>query len=215
MEKVINRDLGKHLENGVLNNSQHGFRRGRSCQTNLIEFSDKVTQWADEGGCVDVVFLDFRKAFDKVDHKRLIVKLEAAGVRGNLLRWIENWLAGRKQRVVVNGESSDWILVESGVPQGSVLGGPLFDVYIDDIDLIILIAFLRKFADDTKLAMLIKSRQDADRFQEEINNLYKWAQDWAMEFNIEKCKVMHVGRSNPGYKYNMNGFRLWPSMKQV
>ena len=98
--------------------------------------------------------------------------------------------------------------MESGVPQGSVLGGPLFDVYIDDIDLIILIAFLRKFADDTKLAMLIKSRQDADRFQEEINNLYKWAQDWAMEFNIEKCKVMHVGRSNPGYKYNMNGVEL-------
>ena len=78
MEKVINRELGRHLENGVLNNSQHGFRRGRSCQTNLIEFFDKLTQWIDEGDCVDVLYLDFKKAFDKVDHKRLMVKLAAA-----------------------------------------------------------------------------------------------------------------------------------------
>ena len=208
MEKVVNRELGKHLEKGVLSNSQHGFRRGRSCQTNLIEFSDKVTHWLDEGGCVDVVYLDFRKAFDKVDHKRLLVKLEAAGVRGNLLKWIGDWLSGRKQRVVVKGESSDWIVVESGVPQGSVLGGPLFDIYIDDIDLAILIAFLRKFADDTKMAMLIGSKEDADRFQQDINNICKWANEWAMEFNIEKCKVMHVGRSNPRYKYLMNGLEL-------
>ena len=152
--------------------------------------------------------MDNLKTEHEVDHKRLLVKLEAAGVRGNLLRWIGDWLTGRKQRVVVKGESSDWILVESGVPQGSVLGGPLFDVYIDDIDLAILIAFLRKFADDTKLAMLIRSREDADRFQKDINEICRWADKWAMEFNVEKCKVMHVGRSNPRYEYFMNGAQL-------
>ena len=207
MEKVVNRELGKHLEKGVLSNSQHGFRRGRSCQTNLVEFVDQVTEWVDEGECVDVLYLDFRKAFDKVDHKRLMVKLAAAGVRGNLWRWIKDWLAGRKQRVMVNGEASDWLPVESGVTQGSVLGGPLFDIFIDDIDLMVL-AFLRKFADDTKLAQPIKSLEDAERFQRDIDNLCKWAHEWAMEFNTDKCKVMHVGRNNPRHKYQMDGVEL-------
>ena len=208
MERVVNRALGKHLENGVLYNSQHGFRRGRSCQTNLIEFYDKVTQWTDEGGSVDLLFLDFRKAFDKVDHNRLMVKLEAAGVRGNLWRWIKDWLSGRKQRVVVAGESSEWLPVESGVPQGTVLGGPLFDVYIDDIDLIVLLSFLIKFADDTKMAKLIKSMLDSIQFQADIDRLCKWVADWAMEFNAEKCKIMHIGRNNPRNKYYMNGVEL-------
>ena len=208
MEKIINRSLSIHLENGVLNNSQHGFRKGRSCQTNLIEFFDKITQWTDEGNCVDVLFLDFRKAFDKVDHERLMVKLAAAGVDGKLWHWIKDWLAGRKQRVIVKGESSEWLLIESGVLQGTVLGGPFFDVFIDDIDGVVVFCFIRKFADDTKMAMIIKSKEDADRFQEDINNLCKWAQDWAMEFNEQKCKIMHIGRNNPRYKYLMNGVEL-------
>ena len=93
MEKLINRSLSVHLENGVLHNTQHGFRKGRSCQTNLIEFFDKITQWTDEGNCVDVLYLDFRKAFDKVDHERLMVKLAAAGVHGKLWHWIKDWLS--------------------------------------------------------------------------------------------------------------------------
>ena len=208
MEKVVNRELSKHLENGVLNNSQHGFRRGRSCQTNLIEFFDKLTQWVDEGDCVDILYLDFQKAFDKVDHKRLMVKLAAAGVEGNLWRWIRDWLTGRKQRVVVNGEASGWLPIDSGVLQGSVLGGPFFDVFIDDIDFAALLAFLRKSADDTKLAMAIRSKEDADRFQRDIDNLCKWAEEWAIKFNQDKCKVMHVGRSNPRFTYHMNGIAL-------
>ena len=208
MEKVINRELSRHLENGVLNNSQHGFRRGRSCQTNLIEFFDKLTQWIDEGECVDVLYLDFQKAFDKVDHGRLMVKLAAAGIHGNLWRWIKDWLSGRKQRVVVNGETSDWLPIESGVLQGSVLGGPFFDVFIDDIDVAVLLAFLRKFADDTKMAKQIRSLEDAEQFQLDINNLCKWAEEWAMQFNQEKCKVMHLGRSNPRYAYSINGMQL-------
>ena len=208
MEKVVNRALGKHLENGVLYNSQHGFRKGRSCQTNLIEFYDKVTEWMDKGDSVDVLFLDFKKAFDKVDHSRLMVKLAAAGVQGNLWRWLKDWLTGRRQRVVVGGESSDWLPVESGVPQGTVLGGPLFDVYVDDIDLIVLFCFLLKFADDSKMAKLIKSLLDSTQFQADIDNLCKWAADWVMEFNTEKCKIMHLGRNNPRNKYFMNGVEL-------
>ena len=205
MEKLVNRALCTHLESGVLNNTQHGFRKGRSCQTNLIEFFDKVTQWTDAGDSVDVLFLDFRKAFDKVDHSRMMVKLAAAGVHGKLWRWIKDWLSGRRQRVVVKGESSEWIVVESGLPQGTVLAGPLFTVYVKDIDWAVIIAFILKFADDTKMAMAIKSFEDARRFQEDIDRLCKWAEDWAMEFNIEKCKIMHIGRNNPRYSYVMNG----------
>ena len=87
------------------------------------------------------------------------------------------------------------------------LGGPLFDIFIDNIDLFVL-AFLRKFADDTKLAQPIKSLEDAEHFQRDIDNLCKWAHEWAMEFNTDKCKVMHVGRNNPKHKYHMDGVEL-------
>ena len=85
---------------------------------------------------------------------------------------------------------------------------PLFDVYIDDIDLIVLLSFLIKFADDTKMAKLIKSMLDSTQFQADIDRLCKWAADWAMEFNAEKCKIMHIGRNNPRNKYYMNGVEL-------
>ena len=95
MERVINGTLSDYLERNVLENSQHGFRKGRSCQTNLIKFFDKVGGWLDEGKSVDVLYLDFAKAFDKVDHGRLIEKLAAEGVEGKLLAWLKDWLAGR------------------------------------------------------------------------------------------------------------------------
>jgi len=108
---------------------------------------------------VDVIYLDFQKAFDKVPHRRLILKLQAHGFGGNVLRWIENWLCGRQQRVVLNGQYSDWKWVLSGVAQGSVLGPLLFVVYINDVDEQIASKIL-KFADDTKnyhIAFAVKS----------------------------------------------------------
>ena len=110
--------------------------------------------------------------------------------------------------VVVKGETFESVLIESGVLQGTVLGGPFFDVFIDDIDDVVMFCFIRKFADDTKMAIIIKSKEDADRFQSDIDNLCKWAKDWAMEFNEQKCKIMHIGRNNPRFKYFMNGVEL-------
>jgi ribonucleases P/MRP protein subunit RPP40 len=170
---------------------------------------DKMTKIIDEGSNADIFYLDFAKAFDKVPHEKLIVKLEAKGVTGKVKKWIREWLKNRSQWVVIGNEKSEKSPVESGVPQGTILGPPLFTVHIDDIDLEALVAELVvKFADDTKGAKEIRSEEDSKQLQTIFDNLYAWLKKWDMEFNIPKCKIMHVGRTNPKYKYNMNGEEL-------
>ena len=105
----------------LIKGSQHGFAKGSSCLTNLLEFHESVCDWVDEGKAVDVVYLDFKKAFDKVPHRRLLAKVRGCGVAGQVANWIGNWLCGRKQRVAVSGRMSCWEDVSSGVLQGSVL----------------------------------------------------------------------------------------------
>ena len=213
MEKMVNGELSEHLENNVLSNAQYGFRKGRSCQSNLIDFLETTTKWIDDGRAFDVLYLDFSKAFDKVCHKRLMVKLEAAGIEGKLLDWIKEWLAGRKQRVVVDGETSGWADVLSSVPQGTVLGGTLFNLYINDVAELIK-SLIWKFADDTKLARIVETQEDADELQKDIDRLCEWARKWKMTFNREKCKILHVGRGNQMFEYKMDGVKLKPTEEE-
>ena len=209
-ESIMKDSIMDHLlDNNLIKSSQHGFMPGRSCSTNLITFLNKVTDIVDRGKAADIFYLDFAKAFDKVPHKKLIYKMYNKGIQGNILRWIENWLTGRTQSVKVGGELSAPCAVESGVPQGSVLGPPLFTVFIDDVDdYTPLLDLLNKFADDTKGLKVIESATDRDKLQSTLDNLSKWAEDWGMRFNIAKCKIMHVGRNNPRYEYNMAGIKL-------
>ena len=167
-----------------------------------------VTDTYDDGSSLDLIYLDFSKAFDKVPHEKLMKKAKAIGISGNLLRWIEQWLTGRRQRVVINGKSSGWIDVESGVPQGSILGPILFVIFINDIDNQItnLINIIRKFADDTKLGH--KVNNEAGVLQLCLDILFQWTIDWGMEFNIPKCKVLHIGRNNNHFKYYLNNIEL-------
>ena len=197
------------LENKLIKDSQHGFMPGRSCTTNLITFLDKLTEIVDMGKSADVFYLDFAKAFDKVPKNRLLQKMATKGIGGQILKWVEDWLTERTQVVRVGDKTSTECHVKSGVPQGSVLGPPLFTIFIDDVDdYAPLIDMLLKFADDTKGLQEISSLEDKQKLQNTLDSLGKWAEEWGMQFNVAKCKIMHVGRNNPGYEYHMAGTKL-------
>ena len=203
MERIVKDEIVTYVEkNKLISDAQHGFRTGRSPQTNLIEFQNETTKWLDEGSAYDVLYLDFEKAFDKVCHQKLIQKLGKVGIGGKVKGWLKNWLSGRKQRVRVEGEFSEWVAVVSSVIQGSVLGGTLFKLYIDDIRLVVLHALILLFADDTKVALRIAGENDRETMQTIINNLAEWANQWDMSFNVKKCKIIHVGHGNPGFNYD-------------
>ena len=207
-ESILRDAILEHLiKNQLLRDSQHGFLRGRSCLSNLLAFLDKVTDYVDKGINVDVIFSDLAKAFDKVPHVRLMNKVRAHGIDGSVSNWIENWLRGRKQRVCIRGEGSTWLEVISGVPQGSVLGLILFLIFINDMDCGITNQLL-KFADDAKLFGKVQFELDNKSLQSDLQRLFDWAKEWQMEVNIEKCKVMHIGKSNKNFKYYMNNKEL-------
>ena len=193
----INKDrVFNFLEtNNLINTSQHGFRQCRFCVRNLLNFYQYVFCECDRSRAVDVVFLDFCKAFDKVPHKRLVRKVRALGIQGNVVACIENCLAGRRQRVIVNGVPSDWTAVSSGVPQGSFLGPLLFVIYIIDLDLG-LSSKVSKFADDTKLGINAANPESVRALQRDLAAIGKWSTVWQMPFNLKKCHVLHVGAAN-------------------
>lgn len=201
MESILRDHFIEHFKaNKLFNDCQHGFMSGRSCSTNLLSVLNLWTMALEEEDSIDTIYLDFAKAFDTVPHKRLLRKLQIYGIDGQVHQWVENFLTGRKQKVVVNGEESAWGDVLSGIPQGSVLGPFLFVCFINDLpDAIHSTTFL--FADDTKI--FAKVPQFAEEIQEDLDRLQLWSDTWQLRFNAEKCKVMHIGKNEDHHDYKM------------
>ena len=203
LEKLIRNAIVDHMEkNSLFNKSQHGFMKTRSCMTQLLETLEEWTDLLDKKFSIDVIYLDFQKAFDTIPHQRLLSKVHAYGIRGQVYEWIRNFLLNRRQRVVLNISKSNWTEVISGVPQGSVLGPILFILHKNDLpDAISCVSKL--FADDTKLYRTVDSYGDSNMLQMDLYELDNWSESWQMKFNIQKCKVLHLGKKNPRNFYLM------------
>lgn len=210
LESLLRDKMMDHLlTHNLLNHSQHGFMSHKSCTTNLLEFLEEVLREVDEGIPVDVAYLDFSKAFDKVHWGQLLRKVEGHNINGKVVQWISSWLSDRHQRVVVNGATSNWEPVTSGVPQGSVLGPILFLLYINDIDKSAgTLTTLKKFADDTKLGQVVNDTIGVQRLQNCLDDLEDWASCWGMAFNVSKCKILHMGKNNMSHKYRIGGVEV-------
>lgn len=193
-EKIMKQRIVEFLEaNALFNPGQHGFRRGRSCLSELLVHFDEILEGLTNSSNVDVIYLDFAKAFDKVDFKVLLKKLHKIGVRGKLLKWIESFLTNRTLYVVVNGVMSLPCFVLSGVAQGSVLGPLLFLIMMIDIDSTITDVSIKSFADDTRVLKSVSGPSDTAIMEESLNLIYQWAADNNLSFNDSKFEFIQYG----------------------
>ena len=173
-ERVIKKKIIEHLKKKQkINDGQHGFVPGRSTQTQLLCHYNGKYEALTEGKRMDAVFLDFAKAFDKVDHNILLEKVKKHGIGGKIGRWIMEFLRGRKFRVVANGSMSREEDVISGVPQGTVLAAILFIIMISDIDEDVKMCIIRCFADDTRVNRKIKTNEGKELMQKDLNAIYR------------------------------------------
>ena len=190
-EKVVRNKLVQFLqERNLFNTTQHGFLAGRSCLSQLLSHFDRITSELEKGNGVDIIYLDFAKAFDKVDHGITLSKIANLGIRGSLGQWLHSFLTNRHQSVVVQGRKSQPKPVISGVPQGSVLGPLLFLILIGDIDKDVAASFLSSFADDTRVGKGITSDEDVKLLQADLNSIYKWSAENNMTFNSDKFELL-------------------------
>ena len=207
MERIVNEQVMKHLiHNDILSSQQHGFTPGRSCLTNLLTTLEDCSRNLDDKVPTDIIYLDFAKAFDTVPHARLCHKLQRSGIGGPLLKWLEDFLYERKQRVILNGAHSAWERVISGVPQGSVIGPTLFLLFINDLPDRIA-SKVQIFADDSKIYRHIHSPVDVHQLQEDLQEVERWSLEWKLRYNTSKCQTLRIGTKNmqsdrPTYKLN-------------
>ena len=200
-EQIIRSNIVEFLSDNI-SDQQHGFVKNKSCLTNLLETMNCIINILESEAPVDLIYLDFSKAFDRVPHFRLLSKLENLGIKGKLLNVIKDFLTNRKFRVSVEGKFSTFKAILSGIPQGSVLGPLLFLVYVNDLPSYMK-SFIKLFADDVKIIANVQDRSVVDK---DLKGLELWGSTWLLDFNYDKCKVLHTDIiTNNFYDYTLNG----------
>ena len=195
-ERVLKKSLQNFLEVTLaLADEQHGFRQKRSCLSQLLRHYDDILKGMEEGHNVDTIFLDFSKAFDKVDKFILCRKMKRMGVFGKIGIWIHNFLTDRKQVVLANGSRSSEAKVTSGVPQGTVLGPLLFLIMINDLPESVMNSTVSIFADDTRVTKVIKDEVDIEKLHCDINRVYEWQENNNLLFNANKFELLRHGKN--------------------
>ena len=214
LSKILEKIVFKYVynffkDNFVLSIYQSGFQSGMSTVTQLIEVYHHFCQAVENGKEIRVVFLDISKAFDKVWHSGLLFKLEQCGIGGQLLAWFKDYLKDRIQRVIINGQQSQWKNINCGVPQGSVLGPLLFLLYINDISNVVTKSHIRLFADDTCLFIEVDNREQAAQdINSDLQEIQQWANKWLITFSPPKTKSLLISNKqdvNQSPHVSLNG----------
>ena len=205
MQRIVKNNITEHMiRNDLFSKHQFGFMKGKSCPLQLLEALEDWTDALDNGNEIDIIFYDFKKAFDTLPHNKLLQKIEAYGIKGKLLAWIKDFLSNRTQEVVINTVHSNEVPVLSGVPQGSVLGPTLFLIFINDLPEVAETT-VKLFADDTKTYNIVNCREDHDQLQRTTDQFSDWSHTWDLEFNAKKCKRLHLGNYSHPEDYFMKG----------
>ena len=211
LEHIIHSNVMNHFDtHSVLTDKQHGFRSNHSTESQLILTVQDLANSLNHKKQVDLIIMDFSKAFDVVAHNRLLQKLKRYGIQNKTHSWISSFLKHRVQRVVVGGEHSTWAEVDSGVPQGTVLGPLLFLAYINDLPNNIN-SSVRLFADDCVLYREINNEFDNQSLQDDLDTLVDWQNTWQMSFNPKKCHTMRLTHSKKPKLYD---YKLGDSILQ-
>ena len=217
LERCIPNHISQHIQSNI-HSAQFGFVNGRSCATQLLSILNIVGKNLDNGLQTDVVFMDIAKAFDTVDHSKMLQKLQKYGFSGSVLLWFKNYLCERLQRVTVHEATSQSLPISSGVPQGSLLSPFLFSIYINDLSNHLSSSTgVGLFADDTKLYKAVQNPSDALVLQDDIQSLQSWSEKNRLRFNISKCKVLSITRKSSPLipSYTLDGKQLTLSNNEM
>uniref|UniRef100_A0A1X7SQQ4 Reverse transcriptase domain-containing protein n=1 Tax=Amphimedon queenslandica TaxID=400682 RepID=A0A1X7SQQ4_AMPQE len=207
LERIVYNRLIVLLGESISSN-QYGFLPSRSTVQQMLTMMANVYEALDNKSCVDCIYLDFRKAFDSVPHNKLLLKLWKSGIVGPLWDWLHVYLSERRQCVVVNGTTSSFLKVLSGVPQGSVLGPLLFLMYINDLSTLSVPSDILLFADDSKCLQTISTTRDCSLLQDSLESALQWSKDWDLAFNTSKTNHVRFSRrssSQPPFDYMIDG----------
>ena len=215
LEKCIHQKILHYLRtNDLISKAQHGFLNKRSTITNLLECTFDWTSYMNNRDALDVIYIDYEKAFDKVSHSKLFYKLKKFGIGGRLLRWMEIFIGRRRQTVKVGSSYSSMQNVDSGVAQGTLLGPLNFLLFISGVENVIDQDNCKiiLYADDSKTYAKCNNVEEVFQLQENISSLARWCEEWQLSINSEKCEVLHIGRTNNNHRYVINGIEIGSSL---